>query len=260
MDARTREREVEKAWIQHDPARGKITNEAWRALRQFKRSIAPQAARVGLASDDRKRIRELMYDYSRKGDVGAQRTFAKLRHHFHPATVERLQKGILWSWLDPRGAMLADAKDVGETQDAILVRYGLAWVVKKRHLAAYEAFTLEAPDHALARMLQRSPGTDIREALHQAHHHLFKASASAVGRHVEEQTRLYLPCGPGLLICEALRASTPSGLVYVFCRGRTWISADMVRPDQTPIAAAPSGVESQLTIMSMMALHQAEED
>jgi hypothetical protein len=48
-------------------------------------------------------------------------------------------------------------------------------------------------------------------------------------------------------------------LVYVFCRGRTWISDDMVRPDQTPIAAAPSGVESQLTIMTMMALKQAED-
>jgi hypothetical protein len=98
--------------------------------------------------------------------------------------VERLQKGILWSWLDPRGAMLIDPKDEGETQDAILVRCGLAWVVRKRDLVAYEAFTLEAPDHALARMLQNAPGTDIREALHQAHHALFKASAQAVGRHV----------------------------------------------------------------------------
>jgi hypothetical protein len=131
------------------------------------------------------------------------------------------------------------------------------WVVKKRELTAYEAFTLEAPDHALARMLQRAPGTDIKVALHQAHHAMFKASAQAVSRHVEEQTRLYLPCGPGLLVCEALRASTPSGLVYVFCRGRTWISDDMVRPDQQPIIAAPTGIQSQLTIMTMMALEQA---
>jgi hypothetical protein len=64
----------------------------------------------------------------------------------------------------------------------------------------------------------------------------------------------------GLLICEALRASTPCGLVYVFCRGRTWIADNMVRADQTPIAAAPSGVESQLTIMTMMALEQAREE
>jgi hypothetical protein len=94
-------------------------------------------------------------------------------------------------------------------------------------LVAYKAFTLEAPDHALA--LQRAPGTDIKQALYEAHHALFRASAQAVDRHVEEQTRLYLPSGPGLLICEALRASTPSGLVYVFCRGRTWIADNMVR-------------------------------
>jgi hypothetical protein len=259
MDARACEREIERAWLQHDPARAKITNEAWRALRQFKRTIAPLAARVTAAADDGKRIKALMYDYSRKGDVGAQRTFSKLKRHFHPALVERLQKGILWSWLDPRGAMLADAKDEGESQDAILVRYGLAWVVRKRELTAYEAFTLEAPDHALARMLQRSPSTDIKVALHQAHHAMFKASAQAVARHVEEQTSLYLPCGPGLLICEALRARTPSNLVYVFCRARTWISDDMVRPDQQPIAAAPSGVGSQLNVMTIMALKQAED-
>jgi hypothetical protein len=198
MDARTRDREVERARLQHDSARSKIPNEAWRALRIFKRSLIPLAARVGVASDDRKRIKALMYDHSRKGDVGRVRTFARIKHHFHPACVERLQKGILWSWLEPRGAMLIDPKDEGESQDAILVRYGLAWVVKKRELVGYEAFTLEAPDHALARMLQRAPGTDIREALHQAHHALFQASAQAVGRHVEEQTRLYLPCGPGV--------------------------------------------------------------
>jgi hypothetical protein len=61
----------------------------------------------------------------------------------------------------------------------------------------------------------------------------------------------------GLLICEALRASTPNGLVYVFCRGRTWIADNMVRPDQCSITASP--VESQLTCVTMMALHQAEE-
>jgi hypothetical protein len=102
-----------------------------------------------------------------------------------------------------------------------------------------------------------APGTDIGEAF-KAHHALFRASAAAVGRHVEEQTRLYLPCGPGLLICEALRASTPSGLVYVFRPGRTWIADNMVRADQQSIAAAPTGMQSQLTIMTMMALKQAE--
>jgi hypothetical protein len=34
--------------------------------------------------------------------------------------------------------------------------------------------------------------------------------------------------------------ATPSGLVYVFCRGRTWIADNMVRPDRIPIATAPS--------------------
>jgi len=48
--------------------------------------------------------------------------------------------------------------------------------------------------------------------------------------------------------------------VYVFCRARTWIAADMAHPDQSPIAAAPTGIESQLNVMTMMALKQARDE
>jgi hypothetical protein len=185
--------------------------------------MAPAAARLSTAGDDRKRIAALMRDYSHKGDVGRVRTFAKLRHHFQPAIVEPLKAGILWSWLEPRSAVLADPEDPGEEQNAILVRYGVAWVVRKRELLGYTAFSLEIPDHCTGRMLQRSPGLDIRAALHQAHHALFQASR------------------------------------FIFARARTWIADNMVRADQTLSAAAPTGIQSQLTIMTMLALEQAED-
>jgi hypothetical protein len=69
-----------------------------------------------------------------------------------------------------------------------------------------------------------------------------------------------MPAAEGLLICSALRADTGKGQRFIFAGARTWIAANMAQPDQTPIAAAPSGVESQLTIMTMMALERAQED
>jgi hypothetical protein len=35
--------EIERAWLQHDPARAEIPAEQWRKLRQFKRDIAVTA-------------------------------------------------------------------------------------------------------------------------------------------------------------------------------------------------------------------------
>jgi hypothetical protein len=160
----------------------------------------------------------------------------------------------LWSFLDPRGALLADPTGPGEEQDAVISRYGLLWVAKRRQLVGYLAFSIEAPDHALARMLQRSAGTDIRAALHQAHHALFAADAALVSKHVDDNSTFYLPCGPGLLICEALRADTQSGHRFVFARARTWISTDMAGASQVAIPPASAGHPSQLTVMSAMAL------
>jgi hypothetical protein len=63
--------------------------------------------------------------------------------------------------------------------------------------------------------------------LHQAHHALFAADATTIHQHVEDHSTFYLPAGPGLLICEGLRADTQSGHRFVFARARTWISQEM---------------------------------
>jgi hypothetical protein len=163
--ARAPEWQLEKSWAEHEPLRRRIPPEAWRALRNFKRRIGPLHDRVEAACTERKTIWKLILDYSRKSGIGSQRAYAKVVRHFHPAAVEKLKKGILWTWLQPRGAILADAQDYGEAQDAVLVRYGLGW--GKRELVCYLAFSLEVPDHCLARLIQRAPGADLHEVLRQ---------------------------------------------------------------------------------------------
>jgi hypothetical protein len=65
----------------HTPAAAVCRN-----VRTFKRVIAPLAARIEAASNDRDRIAGLLYDV-RKGEVGRAQALAKLRKHFELATI-----------------------------------------------------------------------------------------------------------------------------------------------------------------------------
>jgi hypothetical protein len=226
----------------------------WRKVRTFKRTIAPAADRLDVAVQDRDRIKGLLYDYACKGEVGRARALAKLRKHLDLADITFPRQGIMWSWLAPRGCMLIDPKNEGEAQDAILVRYCFAWIERKRELNGYEAFTLEVPDHATARLLQRAPDINLPRVLMEAQDAFFAADVATVSRHVAHGTSLYLRCGPGLLICEAIDGRTPSGINYWFARARTWISDSMIRPDQIPIAPAVGDSPSMLTLMTALVL------
>jgi hypothetical protein len=71
----------------------------------------------------------------------------------------------MWSWLAPRGCMLINPKDYGEAQDAIRCRYGFAWIERRLELNGYESFSLEVPDHATARLLQRAHSVNLPQVL-----------------------------------------------------------------------------------------------
>jgi hypothetical protein len=254
MDARVRESQIERGWLAHEPERGRIPKEVWRKVRTFKRTIAPIADRLDVAVTDRERIKGLLYDYACKGDVGRARALAKLRKHLPLATITFPRQGIMWSWLAPRGCMLIDPKTEGEAQDAILVRYGFCWIERKRELNGYEAFSLEVPDHATARLVQRCPDVNLARVLMEAQDQFFAADVKTVSKHVAHGTSFYLRCGPGLLICKAIDGVTSSKTNCWYAQARTWISDDMARPDQQPIAPAVGDAPSQLTLMTALAL------
>jgi hypothetical protein len=253
MDARVPEWQLERAWAEHEPARRKIPPEAWRSLRNFKRVIQPQNWLVEMACTEHKIIRELMFDYARKKAVGKERAFVKLVKHFHPATVDRFGSAVRWEWLQPRGAVLAEPETPGEEQAAILTRFGMAWESKKQ-LVAFAAFGIEAPDHAVARLLQRAPGIDLAATLLAAQRRFFEADSEVVRRHCAEGSSFFLEAGPGLMIARSVRAETPSGCQYFYARCKTWIGSDMARHDQVAIAPAAGAVAPQLVAMTLLAL------
>jgi hypothetical protein len=104
----------------------------------------------------------------------------------------------------------------------------------RHNLSAYASASVECPDHCLGRLLQRSPGADIGAALQQAHTAFLAADMQTIVAHLRAQTTFYLPAGPGILLCKAIRGVDPRGRVAVFARANTWISDAMRRPDQLP--------------------------
>jgi hypothetical protein len=254
MDAGVRESQIEQGWLEHEPDRARVPYDVWRKVRTFKRTIAPIADRLDAAVQDREHIKGLLYDFACKGDVGRARALAKLRKHLPLATITFPRQGIMWSWLAPRGCMLIDPKTEGEAQDAILVRYGFAWIERKRELSGYEAFSIEVLDHATARLLQRAPDINLPRVLTQAQDAFFAADVATVSRHVAHETSIYLRAGPGLLICQAIDGRTPSGINYWFARARTWISDSMIRSDQIPIAPAVGDAPAMQTLATALVL------
>jgi hypothetical protein len=57
------------------------------------------------------------------------------------------------------------------------MRYGFAWIERKKELNGYEAFSLEVPDHATARLVQRAPDVNLPRVLMQAQDEFFAADA-----------------------------------------------------------------------------------
>jgi hypothetical protein len=186
--------------------------------------------------------------------VGRARALAKLRTHFALATITFPRRGIMWSWLVPCGCMPLNPKSYGEAQDAILVRYGFAWIERRMELNGYEAFSIEVPDHATARLVQRAPNAKLPRVLMETQDQFFAADVATVSRHVAHGKSLYLRAGPGLLICEAISGVTPSSMPFWYARTKTWIADSMIRPDQVPIALAIGDVPAQLTLMTALVL------
>jgi hypothetical protein len=235
-----KEIEVERAWLQHEPTRGEIPADVWRALRAVKRQWLPTAAIIeGILKKD-KLAQSIIEPCIKKRGVGRQRKLVDLRKILPGANVKISFKNILEiSWLSPKTAILANPQHHGESQDCTLVCFVAAFPVTTRSITCHSAWALEAPDHACARFMQRAPKADLREALFAAGLSFLGASASTVVPLVGQDTSIYLSAGPGSFACTVIGARTTDGRsTYVYARANTWLSGSMLRADQTPLPPA----------------------
>ena len=125
---------------------------------------------------------EVVLDMIKGSRAGRRLAFAKISKAFGPGVTaesvsldKRGQCFAVWSILKPRDAVVVKAnRDISESeraslaQDCVTVNYVVVGAVEGRVLVAEGLWTLEVPDHALGRAVERSgflhPETIIRDA------------------------------------------------------------------------------------------------
>jgi hypothetical protein len=120
----------------------------------------------------------------------------------------------------------------------------VAWLTPPFGIRLASAWSLEAPDHATGRFLQRAgDNADLKSALFEAANHFHSADIAAVKPHVGRGTDVYLATTGGSFVCTVIGARA-GRKNFLYARAATWVDATMLRPDQVPLPKAESADKS----------------
>jgi hypothetical protein len=249
----TKQVEIERAWIAHDPSRASIPASVRRQVRAFKQSLAGPAAVAARSLVD-PALRKHVLDFSRKRGIGRARAFARLKGRFPGARFSAEGDTIQIFWLEPRDrSMLLAVRDPGELQPAVLVNFCVAGRRTPRATALLNATALECPDHALGRILQRMPGADLRSILIEGAEVFLWGDAAAVLELTRAGRTLHLSTKDGgMFLADGIHAVDSAGQQSLHARPRTWISREMVGRDQIPVPTAKDADASIFAAVQLM--------
>ena len=178
--------------------------------------------------------------------TGRQRAFDRIRRAILPsgAILEGLRLHgkhpiAAWSILRPRVGVAVDPDDPSYDQNCITVNYLLAGRLPGLQALAEGLWSLEIPDHATGRLLQRHTVADPSSLLYAAHHAALRLRQTDVApsNKADRTFRFLIPAGPGAFSCSLIAASDRS-LGYqmgTHIRAFTWLNDDQLRDDQTPV-------------------------
>jgi hypothetical protein len=244
MGVAARERDVERAWLRHEPARARVPNEARRAARAFRDGLARDGDRIKLTyqSPD---FRQLLNDWARKGTIGRGRALARIRASIAPASVDVVGAALTLMWLMPHEGLirvpLPTFSQPGVLVAAAHVSRGPAGFVREASFPV-----LETPTHALGRMFERSPSINATAALMEAARAFMGADREAVEAVRLKGSTLILPAGRGLLLCVPILGPDLENKLRIVGRANTFIRMEQAAPDQRAIAAAADPERSVL--------------
>jgi hypothetical protein len=243
-------REIDRAWLQHEPDRDRIPSDIWRRLRRFKKDFEPTSVKIRAVLAYESMLRQLVEQCTRRRGMARVRALKDARRAFPGATVKSVDLNILEiSWLAPSLPVIANPKDHGERQDCTLVCYAVAWPTPPFGIRLCSAWSLEVPDHAAGRYLQRAgDNADFESALFEAANHFYAADMTAVKPHVGRQTDVYLPAGEGMFVCTVIGARSGTKN-FLYARAATWIDGTMLRPDQVPLPKAEAADRSVAALL-----------
>jgi hypothetical protein len=240
--------EIEKAWLLHDSKRGRIPNEIQRRVRAFKRELAPPAAAISRTLVD-PAWRDRVVDALCKRAKGRERALVKVRKALAGANVALGGNTLAVNFLAPSMSVLASrGDDPGLEQDCVLARVALAWMAQ-RTATFWSQWIFEAPDHALGRLLQRCPQTDLADCLTEAAAAFLDADAGAICDAAKHRQSIYLRAGDGAFVTEVIGADVGNGGVVLYARARTFLNQRQLSDSQVPVGAAADASASVLDLL-----------
>lgn len=160
---------------------------------------------------------------------------------FERAEIKKRGGYALWSILKPRGSVFVEAIDelsaaeiASMSQDAVTVNYVFAGLANGGVRTGEGVWTLEIPDHALGRAVERSGFLTPESIIREVHRNVLNAPIDAPGW---KNKRALLKAGAGCFgvdFCAGTDVSA-GGAPMFHVRARTWLADDMLGPDQQPV-------------------------
>ena len=217
-------------------ARGKLR--AWKEHTQA-RFEAIDRARLNLFKEEH--IPNMVLRSSIKGRA---RAFDKIRERFSAATLEGVRLDganpiAVWAVLKPRAPVVIDAEAPPHLlQSCVVVEYLVAGALPTAAAGvAAGLWSLEIPDHALGRLLDRSPRElDLGAVLMHAHHAALRARLddTEIRAALASRRAFLLPAGAGAFRCEfRCGADVSQGeAISAHLFAHTWLHQDQLFSDQ----------------------------
>jgi hypothetical protein len=213
-------------------------------LRLWRAALAKHYAQMDMAFHS-EALQDVVLDlYRRSSPTGRERALAKIQAMVGPGCVleQRRLKGkhpyAIFSALKPRGSVIIEVEG-SLAQDCVSVNYLACGALPARRVVGRMdgLWSLEVPDHALGRAVERSrflhPGAIIR----QAHASLLGLPADTVMHppfHDKDGRGALVKAGPDAFVVRIHAGEDVSqgGGKGVHCRASTWLAEDMLGGDQ----------------------------
>jgi hypothetical protein len=217
--------QIERAWREHDAMQGRVPFVVRSALRKFKDELAKEAAIVeahlyGCTPS------AMITDCIKRRGLSRQRALQRVTNLFGDvAVISGSRDAVEIRWLNGRDRLLLDPRDPGEEQPCTCVHFALLWREPSGSTTFYANWLLEVADHALARLIERTPTTDLRQCLFDA------ADAFAAADYQEAFDRnhsFYLAAGGGAFGAELIMGQLKeTNARTIYSRARTFFTNKM---------------------------------
>jgi len=214
------------------------------ALRVWKARAESRRARLDKTLTCNLSLQMEISNFAVKRGTGQRRAFEKIRKALALASLQTVAFNppagplAVWAYVKPREPVNFAPNSPSEAQSGATVDYIFIGETGEYFNVGKGLWTIEATDHALGRLLQRSPGADLDAVLLDAHHRLLAVPVADVSGLDE----FFLPAGNGVFASQ-LRSGpdVSTGEESIHARCSTWLHADQLQDSQLPVATGGAG-------------------